>query len=141
MVKFRPWYFLIAIVLFIVEIIIGVFVNDSFIRPYFGDFLVVIFIYCFLKSFWNGSVNKLALYVLAFSYVIEVSQYFKFIRVLGLQNSKAARLILGSSFAWSDIVAYSLGILLVIVIEKFRTTGIRRLASTSAKYIAINKDR
>ena len=120
-VKFRPSYFFASIILFIVEIYIGVFVNDSFIRPYFGDFLVVIFIYCFLKSFWNESVNRLGLYVLAFSYAVEVSQYFKFIKVLGLQNSTIARLILGSSFAWNDIVAYTLGILFIIIVEGFRT--------------------
>ncbi|WP_083934972.1 DUF2809 domain-containing protein [Segetibacter koreensis] len=74
-----------------------------------------------LKSFWNESVNRLALYVLAFSYAVEVSQYFKFIKVLGLQNFTVARLILGSSFSWSDIVAYTLGVLFIFIVEGFRT--------------------
>lgn len=126
MVKFDPWYFFIAIVLFVVEIIIAVFINDSFVRPYFGDFLVVIFIYCFIRSFWNGSVNKTALWVLLFSYSIEVSQHFKFIKFIGLEKSKAAKLILGSSFAWCDIIAYTLGILFVLIVEKLQVTGIRK---------------
>jgi hypothetical protein len=61
-----------------------------------------------------------AVSVLLFSYVVEVSQYFHFIRHLGLQQSRLANLILGSGFEWKDLVAYTLGILLVIGIEKQR---------------------
>jgi len=43
--KFNKKFFLLTVFLFIVELYIGFFVQDDFIRPYGGDFLVVILIY------------------------------------------------------------------------------------------------
>lgn len=115
---FQKKYFAWAIVLFLVEVVIAAFVRDSFVRPYVGDFLVVIFIYCFLKTFWKAEVSVVALATLLFAYFVEISQYFKLIYVLGWQDSTAARLILGNSFQWGDLVAYTLGVGLVVVIEQ-----------------------
>jgi hypothetical protein len=117
MLKFNPYYFAITVLLFITEIVIALFVNDQFIRPYGGDFLVVILIYCFLKSFVNLSVGVAATLVLLFSFFIETTQYFNAIGQLGLQDSEIAKAILGNSFAWNDILAYVAGILCVISIE------------------------
>jgi len=64
MLVFRKTYFVAALLLFAAEVCIALFFHDRFIRPYFGDFLVVILIYCFLKSFWNASMFIVALTVL-----------------------------------------------------------------------------
>ncbi|MFV8328240.1 DUF2809 domain-containing protein [Flavobacterium sp. ZS1P14] len=98
-----------AVLLFFTEIIIALFVHDQFVRPYFGDFLVVILIYCFLKSFLNLSVWVVAFIVLLFSFSVEITQYFNAIGKLGLQNSEIAKAILGNSFAWIDLLAYVMG--------------------------------
>ena len=116
--RFNRKYFLISISLFLVEIIIALFFNDNFIRPYFGDFLVVILIYSFIRSFFNFPVLATAVGTLVFAYLIEISQYYKLVELLGLGKSKLARVVLGSSFAWSDMLAYTLGIVTVILIEK-----------------------
>ena len=42
MLRFNKTYFLLTILLFCTEVIIALFVHDNFIRPYFGDVLVVI---------------------------------------------------------------------------------------------------
>ncbi|MCW3110657.1 MAG: hypothetical protein JWQ09_5163 [Segetibacter sp.] len=118
MLTFRWKYFTLAILLFIVEVVIAAYVNDSFVRPYFGDFLVVILIYCFVKAFCNAPVKTVALLVLVVAYAMEVLQYLKFVKHLGLGKSKLANIILGNSFAWSDLLAYTLGILFVLAIEK-----------------------
>src|SRR6185295_5230390 len=118
--RFQKKYFFAAFLLFLVEVFIAVFIHDKFIRPYGGDFLVVVMIYCFLKSFWNEPVWVAAVSVLLFSYLVEVSQYFKLIIHLGLQNSKLATVILGRSFQWFDMLAYTLGIVLVFCLEKMR---------------------
>jgi hypothetical protein len=120
MLRFHKGYFLLALLLFIIEVLIAAFAHDRFVRPYVGDFLVVIFLYCFVRSFFKTPYLWVAVSVLLFSYVVEVSQYFHFIRHLGLQQSRLANLILGSGFEWKDLVAYTLGILLVIGIEKQR---------------------
>jgi len=111
-------YLLLAVILFVIEILIGVYAHDKFIRPFGGDFLVVILIYCFIKGFFNLPVIKTAIGVLAFAYIVETLQYFKITVRLGLQQSKLANIIIGNSFSWTDIICYTLGIALVIVIEK-----------------------
>lgn len=122
MFTFQLRYFILAILLFVIEVLIAVFVDDNFIRPYFGDFLVVILLYCFLKTFWNISVKMTALFVLLFAFAIEVLQYLKFVKFVGLQDSKVANVVLGNSFAWSDIIAYTLGVLAVLAVEFLAST-------------------
>jgi hypothetical protein len=117
MLKFNPTYFAITVLLFITEVVIALFVKDQFIRPYGGDFLVVILLYCFLKSVLNLSVGVAATLVLLFAFFIETTQYFNAIGRLGLQDSAIAKAILGNSFAWHDVLAYVAGILCVIGIE------------------------
>lgn len=121
MFKFNPTYFILTLLLFLIEICIALFVHDQFIRPYIGDFLVVILIYCFLKSFLNTPVVPTAIGVLLFAYTVEVLQYFKLVELLGLQHSRAARIIIGSSFEWQDMLAYTVGIAAVILWEKRRS--------------------
>lgn len=116
--NFHPKYFILTILLLSIEICIALFVHDNFIRPYIGDVLVVILIYCFIKSFFNLPPNITAIAVLLFSFVVETLQYFKVVNLLGLQNSKVASIIIGTSFAWQDIIAYIAGIAIVILAEK-----------------------
>jgi len=120
MLKFHIGYFIAAFLLFIVEIIVAIYLHDSLIRPYGGDFLVVILIYCFVRSFFNLPVLPTAAGVLLFAYAVEISQYFHLVRVLGLQNSRLAKILLGTSFSFMDMAVYTLGIVLVIVIENLR---------------------
>ena len=119
MLQFNRTYFAFTIFLFLLETVIALLVHDNFIRPYFGDFLVVMLLYCFLKSFLNVSVWAAAGLVLLFSFAIETAQYFNMVEKLGLQHYKIAKVVLGNSFAWMDLLAYVLGILAVISIEKF----------------------
>lgn len=113
-------YFVIAIIIFIIEVIIALYVHDKIIRPYIGDFLVVILLYCVLKSVVDIPALTAAIIVLLFAYCIEVLQYFKIASILRLQQNKIASIIIGSSFDWSDLVSYTLGIILVLIIEKYR---------------------
>lgn len=115
---FNKNYFEVAVLLFIIEVFIALYVRDNFIRPYFGDFLVVILIYCFLKSFWNASPLLVGVITLLFSYVIEIGQYFQLVYRLGLGDSELARVVIGTGFAWEDMLAYTLGILFVLIFEK-----------------------
>ncbi|KAA9038615.1 DUF2809 domain-containing protein [Ginsengibacter hankyongi] len=115
--RFNTYYFIIAIIILFAEIIIALFVHDEIIRPYFGDLLVVILIYSFIKSFINTPTLPTAIAVLLFSYIIELSQYFHIINKLGLQRSQLARVIMGTSFGWADLVMYTAGIAVVLLLE------------------------
>jgi hypothetical protein len=103
---------------FIIEVGIALYVDDTFIRPYFGDVLVVILLYCFVKSFLKLPVATVALFVLLFTFTIEFLQYLNIVEKLGLQNSKLARTVIGTSFSWEDVVCYVVGITIVLAVEK-----------------------
>lgn len=118
MFTFRKNYFFGFLILLLVEIYIAIYVHDSFIRPFFGDFLVVILLYCLLRSFLKLNWFRIAIGVLIFSFVLEILQYFDLVNLLGLQDIKLARIIIGTSFAWEDLVAYTLGIWTVVFIER-----------------------
>ena len=115
--RFNRKYFVVAVVIFFIEILIAVFVHDRFIRPYVGDVLVVILIYCFVKSFLDLPVLPTALAVLLFSFAIETLQYYEIVNRLGLQDSTIASTVIGNSFAWIDVLAYIIGIILVLCFE------------------------
>lgn len=66
---FNRKYFIWSILLLCIEIYIGAYVRDAWIRPYGGDFLVVILLYCLLRSFLNISVIVAAISVLIFSFI------------------------------------------------------------------------
>lgn len=124
MIRFNKTYFIIASIIFIVEVLIALFVRDRFVRPYLGDVLVVILIYCFIQSFFSWPYKPTALGVLLFSFFIEWLQSINFVEKIGLENSKLANTVIGNSFAWLDIVAYVVGIVLVLVVEQYRARKI-----------------
>ncbi|HPW98047.1 MAG TPA: DUF2809 domain-containing protein [Flavobacterium sp.] len=117
MFKFNQNYFIAFSLLLFTEIFIALYVNDSFIRPYFGDYLVVILIYCFVMSILVFSKWKTAFYVLFFAFVVEFLQYLDCIKELGLQNNKFAKIIIGTSFSWHDVLCYILGYFTIVGFE------------------------
>jgi hypothetical protein len=119
MLTFNKNYFGLAILIFFIEVLIALFVHDSFVRPYLGDVLVVILIYCFLKSFLKLPVLTVALFVLLFSFTMEFLQFLNIVEKLHLEKSKIARTVIGTSFSWIDLLTYIMGIAIVIIIEKY----------------------
>ena len=115
--RFNIRYFFLAILLLAIEIYIGACVHDNFIRPYVGDYLVVMLLYCMLMSIVKLPVLPAAIGVLLFSYLIEGLQYWGMADKLGFTGPGIMRTILGSYFTWTDIWAYTLGIITVIALE------------------------
>jgi hypothetical protein len=111
-------YILLTLLLLVIEITIAVFVHDQFIRPFFGDFLAVIFVYCGLRIF-RQNILKTALISLFIAYFIEILQYFKFIEITGLIKYKVLAILIGNSFSWLDMLAYTLGFVFILLIENF----------------------
>ena len=117
MIRFQVRYFLISLVLLGIEVFIAACMHDSVIRPYGGDFLVVILLYCLVRSFFDLRVLTVAVGVLLFSYLLEAGQYFGLADRLGFKGPSWVRVILGSYFTWTDIIIYTLGILSVLGLE------------------------
>ena len=115
--RFDKKYFLFTTILFVIEVLIALFVRDAFVRPYVGDYLVVILIYCAVRTVWNAPIKSVAIGVLLFAYVVEVLQYFQIVNKLGLQNNIIAKTIIGYGFEWLDLLAYTLGIMTILALE------------------------
>lgn len=116
----RKPYFLLTAFFFLIEVLIATYFKDSFVRPIFGDYLVVILLYCIVRSLTLFSVKKAALGVLIFAYSVEVLQWIDLLKLLGLKKTLFTHLTLGSTFDWNDILAYTLGIITVLIAEKLR---------------------
>ena len=124
--KKRIIYALCFLAILIIEIIIGVYVHDAFIRPYVGDVLVVVLIYCFIRIFIPRLLRWLPVYIFAFACFIEILQYFRLADTLGLADNGIARIILGSTFDWKDILCYAVGCCILLLVEYIERGIVRR---------------
>lgn len=122
--RFSPRPFAIFIAIFAVEVFIAIFVRDRFVRPLLGDVLVVALVFYLLKAFFVVRNLPLALGTLVFAWAIEIAQYFNIVEVLGLGNVKIARVVIGSTFDWKDLIAYTLGAIAVFGVESRIEKGI-----------------
>jgi hypothetical protein len=113
-------YAVLSIGLIAVEISIALFIHDRLIRPFVGDMLVVILIFTLCRTVIETGYLRLTLCVLTFSFAVEIGQYFNLISLLGLQHSKLARIIIGATFDFHDLLAYSAGALLICIIGSLR---------------------
>ncbi|MDR3712713.1 MAG: DUF2809 domain-containing protein [Puia sp.] len=121
--RFHKGYFLISAGLVVIEVCIGAYAHDDIIRPYGGDFLCVILIYCGVMTVANFPMLPTILSVLAFAYIEETLQYFHIADWLGLKEGSLARILVGTYFTWGDIGAYTLAMGLVLLIEWLRRRG------------------
>lgn len=117
--RFSLRYFFLSLLILGVEILIGAYMHDPIIRPYGGDFLVVILLYCMVRTVLDTPLLPTALAVLLFAYLIETLQYFKLADRLGLKAHSLSRMMLGDYFTWTDILSYTLGITCVIILERY----------------------
>ena len=115
--RFSLKYFLAAFALFITEFLIARFIDGGFIRNVLGDYLVVFLIYYFLLSFYKWQKIKLAVFVLLVAYLIEILQYVQILKILGIPKSTFTDMILGSSFDWLDMLAYTLAFLSLVLMQ------------------------
>lgn len=101
-----------------VEILIALYVHDRFVRPYIGDVLVVVVIYCFLRIFLPEGYPWLPGAVFVFAAAVEILQYFRLVEMLGLQGSVFWRTVLGSTYDPKDILCYGIGCALLAIYER-----------------------
>lgn len=118
MLTFNLRFFLLTILFFVTEVLIALYVKDNFVRPYVGDYLVVMLIYCAVRTFIKANPVKVAIAVLLFAYMIELLQYFRIVDRLGLSGNQVAKTVIGYGFEWWDMLAYTLGVLTIVLMEK-----------------------
>lgn len=115
--KTRIKYLIAFLLLAAVEVLIALFVHDRFVRPYLGDVIIVIVIYCFIRMLFPYGIKLLPLYIFLFALAVEIAQYFDFVTLLGLSGSRFFRILLGSTFSFADIICYAAGCLICLAPE------------------------
>lgn len=116
--KRRFLYAICSLLLFGVMVLIALFVRDRFIRPYFGDVLVVIFIGCAIRVFIPEGLRLLPFFVFLFASGVEVAQYFHIAERLGLDAYPVLSVAVGGTFSLPDLLCYGAGCLFLFTIEE-----------------------
>lgn len=101
-------YLLLSLTFLLIEIQIGLFVHDSFVRPYVGDVLVIILLCCLARIVLPEKPIYLGLYMIAVGIVAELLQLLHLDVYLHVEETVLG-IILGSTFDIWDIVCYSIG--------------------------------
>lgn len=115
-------YILLTILCFLICILIVLLFWDyPTIRGFIGDIVVVFLIFFFIKSFWDFSSWKVALFSTIFAYCIEILQYFQLVKILWLEHNTIARIVLGSTFDIKDLLAYTIGGITTYLIDFYIT--------------------
>jgi hypothetical protein len=111
--KKRIIYLIGFVLLMCIETIIALYVHDNFIRPYIGDIIVVFVVYCFIRIFIPEGIKYMPVFVFIFATTVELLQYLNLAQMLGLENNRIARIVIGYTFDIRDIVCYLIGCVLL----------------------------
>lgn len=105
----RRWGYLLAFfVLLGVEVCIGLWVRDDFVRPYVGDMLVTVLLCCLAKGMFPNFAPAIPVFL--FAAAVEGLQWLRLTEKLGLEGTVLG-IILGSTCDWKDLLCYGLGCL------------------------------
>ena len=115
--QFNKNYLVLAHSLFLIELAIAFIIKTGFIRYTFGDYLCVILLYAIIRGCTNLSVWASSVVVLLIAYTVEFLQLTSFLTYINLDDSPTAKLIFGSTFHVTDLLAYALGLLTVLIAE------------------------
>jgi hypothetical protein len=119
MLRFNKNYLVFAHSLFLVELAIAFIIKTGFIRYTLGDYLCVILLYAIIRGCSSLSVRASATVVLLIAYGIELLQLTPFLAYFNLQDSFTASLIFGNTFQFGDLIAYTLGVITILLIENY----------------------
>lgn len=106
-----------ALLLFLCELIIALFIRDAFIRPYFGDVLVVILLWCVIKTAFPKDRVWITPAIFVFACLFEFTQLIPLVDFLGLTGNPFFETVMGRSFSRLDILCYGCGCLFVFGME------------------------
>lgn len=115
--KMRLLYAAAFVLLLCVEVLIALFVHDSFVRPYLGDILVVIVVYCAARIVFPDRIRLMSAAVLAFAAAVELVQLTELSSLFPEGGLIAT--VLGSTFDPKDLLCYTAGSIVCLLWDIF----------------------
>ena len=94
----------------------------GWLRGFFGDVLAVVWMYCIFKTVISSRPLPLALAAFGVGCALELMQYLARLWHLRIANP-VLRIVLGSTPDWMDVVAYAVGFVAVLAIERLFRAG------------------
>lgn len=120
-VRYKRWIYLAATFLIILAGLASRRYSDllpEFIAAYAGDTLWAAMVYLGLRFlFVPVSVMKTGIASLLFSYGIEFSQLYQADWANMVRSNTLGALIFGHGFLWSDMICYTIGILVCVAVD------------------------
>ncbi|WP_369615506.1 DUF2809 domain-containing protein [Flavobacterium sp. CFS9] len=115
--KKSRFYYLLA---FLCVIWCGILSRKIAVIPLcFGDALYTVMMYILVRIlFFNQKTSITAIISLTICYGIEFLQLYQADWIIALRKTLLGRYVLGQGFLWSDLLAYTLGIITAFIIEK-----------------------
>ena len=127
--QFDPMAAIWTIVLFIaLALLATVGAHLGLLRSFFGDVFAVIWVYAGFKTFIRAPNGWLACAAWAIGLLVEFGQYLSMLFHFRIANP-ILRAVLGSTPDWWDVLAYTLGLLAVLVIDAWWTRRRRKNAA------------
>ena len=118
--------------LIVITIISGLLSRQfSFIPLFIGDIFWALMIYFIVRFlFVDKPVKFLVIVSLLFCYTVELSQLYKAPWINDLRHTLFGRLVLGDGFLWSDLLCYTIGVVLAVWVDKLICKNIGSSKST-----------
>jgi len=114
--NYRILYFLLLISVIFLGIISR---KTDFIPLYFGDFLYAVMIYILTRIVLiKNKPVQIGILSLFVCYCIEFFQLCQAEWIIAIRKTLFGRYVLGQGFLWTDLIAYTFGIAVTLIIEK-----------------------
>ena len=124
---------LLYLILTIIVMILGLLSRKisglpKIIELYSGDILWAIMVFLIIAFIFNKkSTIFIISWAIIFSYSIEISQLYHAPWIDAIRNTTLGGLIFGFGFLWSDLICYTIGIIIGIIIEKLLNKKRRKI--------------
>ena len=103
----------------------------AFVGEYAGDTLWALMVFlgwAFVRP--ASPTGRLAVFALVTSYVVEFSQLYQAPWINAIRSTTVGHLVLGSTFSWLDICAYTVGVAVGVCLDVSLNGTVRLDAST-----------
>ncbi|NOR45972.1 MAG: DUF2809 domain-containing protein [Candidatus Delongbacteria bacterium] len=119
---------LINLTIIILTIITGLLSRKiSFIPFFIGDLLWAFMMYYIIRLILvKSEIIRVFIISLIISFSVEFSQLYQADWINNIRHTLLGRLILGQGFLWSDLLAYTAGCILAMILHKYYILKLER---------------